>query len=198
MPTYSYACTECGNRFDAVQAFTDDALTHLPAVLGPVAQAVQLRRDRVQGQWVLPDRQPRAGESRKRWRSQERVRLTARRSRSRRRVRVRRQVPPTSRLPSLLRSQGRRRRVRRSPQPPRPADGYPQPGHPANGRRAVARLALRNAGIAQPHPAEPAGAGGSPGLGAHSTGPSHHCGRTRRAGRRHSRCGPTPTAAWQK
>ena len=27
MPTYSYECTECGNRFDVVQAFTDDALT---------------------------------------------------------------------------------------------------------------------------------------------------------------------------
>ncbi len=27
MPTYSYACTECDNRFDVVQAFTDDALT---------------------------------------------------------------------------------------------------------------------------------------------------------------------------
>jgi putative FmdB family regulatory protein len=27
VPTYSYACTECGDRFDAVQAFTDDALT---------------------------------------------------------------------------------------------------------------------------------------------------------------------------
>jgi putative FmdB family regulatory protein len=27
VPTYSYACTECDNRFDAVQAFTDDALT---------------------------------------------------------------------------------------------------------------------------------------------------------------------------
>ena len=27
MPTYSYACTECDNRFDAVQAFTDDSLT---------------------------------------------------------------------------------------------------------------------------------------------------------------------------
>lgn len=27
MPTYSYACTECSNRFDAVQAFSDDALT---------------------------------------------------------------------------------------------------------------------------------------------------------------------------
>ncbi|MEB3031627.1 FmdB family zinc ribbon protein [[Mycobacterium] nativiensis] len=28
MPTYSYACTECSNRFDVVQAFTDDALTN--------------------------------------------------------------------------------------------------------------------------------------------------------------------------
>lgn len=27
MPTYSYACTECDNKFDAVQAFSDDALT---------------------------------------------------------------------------------------------------------------------------------------------------------------------------
>ena len=27
MPTYSYACTDCDDRFDAVQAFSDDALT---------------------------------------------------------------------------------------------------------------------------------------------------------------------------
>ena len=27
MPTYSYACTECDNRFDVVQGFADDALT---------------------------------------------------------------------------------------------------------------------------------------------------------------------------
>lgn len=27
MPTYSYQCTECDDRFDIVQAFTDDALT---------------------------------------------------------------------------------------------------------------------------------------------------------------------------
>ncbi|MGW3482256.1 FmdB family zinc ribbon protein [Rhodococcus indonesiensis] len=27
MPTYSYACTSCDNRFDIVQSFTDDALT---------------------------------------------------------------------------------------------------------------------------------------------------------------------------
>ncbi|KAA1251553.1 FmdB family transcriptional regulator [Mycobacterium simiae] len=27
MPTYSYECTECADRFDTVQTFTDDALT---------------------------------------------------------------------------------------------------------------------------------------------------------------------------
>ena len=27
MPTYSYACTECDDRFDAVQSFTEDTLT---------------------------------------------------------------------------------------------------------------------------------------------------------------------------
>lgn len=27
VPTYSYQCTECADRFDVVQAFTDDALT---------------------------------------------------------------------------------------------------------------------------------------------------------------------------
>ena len=27
MPTYSYACTECDNRFDIVQGFSDDSLT---------------------------------------------------------------------------------------------------------------------------------------------------------------------------
>jgi len=27
VPTYSYACTECDNRFDIVQSFSDDTLT---------------------------------------------------------------------------------------------------------------------------------------------------------------------------
>ncbi|WP_454195128.1 FmdB family zinc ribbon protein [Nocardia sp. Marseille-Q1738] len=27
MPTYSYACTQCDNRFDIVQSFTDEALS---------------------------------------------------------------------------------------------------------------------------------------------------------------------------
>ncbi|GAS94274.1 serine rich protein [Mycolicibacterium canariasense] len=34
VPTYSYACTECDNRFDAVQAFSDDALTTCPKCSG--------------------------------------------------------------------------------------------------------------------------------------------------------------------
>ncbi|KJL49485.1 Zinc ribbon domain protein [Microbacterium hydrocarbonoxydans] len=30
MPTYAYACTSCGHQFDAVQSFSDDALTICP------------------------------------------------------------------------------------------------------------------------------------------------------------------------
>ncbi len=34
MPTYAYACTECGHRFDAVQSFSDAALTECPVCGG--------------------------------------------------------------------------------------------------------------------------------------------------------------------
>jgi putative FmdB family regulatory protein len=34
VPTYQYACTECGHRFEAFQSFTDDALTECPACTG--------------------------------------------------------------------------------------------------------------------------------------------------------------------
>lgn len=30
MPTYAYLCKACGHTFDAVQSFTDDALTECP------------------------------------------------------------------------------------------------------------------------------------------------------------------------
>ncbi len=30
MPTYPYACTACDNRFEAVQSFSDEALTECP------------------------------------------------------------------------------------------------------------------------------------------------------------------------
>jgi putative FmdB family regulatory protein len=34
VPTYQYACTECEHRFDAVQSFTDSALTECPECHG--------------------------------------------------------------------------------------------------------------------------------------------------------------------
>ncbi|WP_078606776.1 FmdB family zinc ribbon protein [Streptomyces flavidovirens] len=34
MPTYQYQCTECGEGLEAVQKFTDDALTVCPACEG--------------------------------------------------------------------------------------------------------------------------------------------------------------------
>ncbi|WP_424937411.1 MULTISPECIES: FmdB family zinc ribbon protein [Bacteria] len=34
MPTYSYACIACGHRFDAVQSFSDAALTECPECQG--------------------------------------------------------------------------------------------------------------------------------------------------------------------
>ncbi|WP_295789003.1 FmdB family zinc ribbon protein [uncultured Microbacterium sp.] len=36
MPTYSYACKQCGHRFDAVQSFSDAALTECPSCGGEV------------------------------------------------------------------------------------------------------------------------------------------------------------------
>lgn len=34
MPTYQYRCTACEHRFEAVQAFSDDALTECPECTG--------------------------------------------------------------------------------------------------------------------------------------------------------------------
>lgn len=36
MPTYAYACKTCGHAFDAVQSFTDPALTVCPECGGPL------------------------------------------------------------------------------------------------------------------------------------------------------------------
>jgi len=36
MPTYAYACKQCGHQFDAVQSFADPALTACPACGGPL------------------------------------------------------------------------------------------------------------------------------------------------------------------
>ncbi|HET8928169.1 MAG TPA: FmdB family zinc ribbon protein [Microbacterium sp.] len=36
MPTYAYACKQCGHRFDAVQSFSEPALTDCPVCGGPL------------------------------------------------------------------------------------------------------------------------------------------------------------------
>ncbi|KRB38944.1 FmdB family zinc ribbon protein [Microbacterium sp. Root180] len=36
MPTYAYACKQCGHRFDAVQSFADPTLTECPECGGPL------------------------------------------------------------------------------------------------------------------------------------------------------------------
>ncbi|WP_439592087.1 FmdB family zinc ribbon protein [Microbacterium sp.] len=36
MPTYAYACKQCGHRFDAVQSFADATLTECPECGGPL------------------------------------------------------------------------------------------------------------------------------------------------------------------
>ncbi len=36
MPTYAYACKNCGHRFDAVQSFAEPALTECPECGGPL------------------------------------------------------------------------------------------------------------------------------------------------------------------
>jgi putative FmdB family regulatory protein len=34
VPTYAYACTECGHRFEAVQSFSEASLTECPECAG--------------------------------------------------------------------------------------------------------------------------------------------------------------------
>ncbi len=36
MPTYEYACTDCGHRLEAVQKFSDEPLTECPECDGPL------------------------------------------------------------------------------------------------------------------------------------------------------------------
>lgn len=36
MPTYQYACKQCGHQFEAVQSFSDASLTDCPECAGPL------------------------------------------------------------------------------------------------------------------------------------------------------------------
>lgn len=40
MPTYSYKCTNCDNRFEARQRFSDDPLTECPVCHGSIRRVI--------------------------------------------------------------------------------------------------------------------------------------------------------------
>ena len=56
MPTYEYECQSCHDRVEAVQRFTDPALTALRALRRRAPQGLLGRGRRLQGQRLLQDR----------------------------------------------------------------------------------------------------------------------------------------------
>lgn len=62
MPTYSYECTQCANRFDVVQAFTDDALTTCERCSGRLRKLFNAVGVVFKGTGFYRTRQPRVGQ----------------------------------------------------------------------------------------------------------------------------------------
>ena len=58
MPTYEYACKTCGEHLEVVQSFKDDPLTECPACGGPLRKVFGSIGHLLQGQRLLPHRQP--------------------------------------------------------------------------------------------------------------------------------------------
>ena len=59
MPTYSYRCDACGNRFDAVQRFSDDPLRDCPACAGSVRRVIHPVGVVFKGSgWYITDSRP--------------------------------------------------------------------------------------------------------------------------------------------
>ena len=58
MPTYQYACTECGHAFEQFQSFSDDALTVCPECEGRLRKVFNAVGVVFKGSGLLPQRQP--------------------------------------------------------------------------------------------------------------------------------------------
>ncbi len=56
MPTYAYACKQCGHRFDAVQSFAEPDADRVPGVRRTAPQGVRLDRRDLQRLGLLPHR----------------------------------------------------------------------------------------------------------------------------------------------
>ena len=150
MPTYSYACTECDNRFDVVQAFSDDALTECPKcdgrlrkLFGKVGVVFKgsgfYRNDSREAAKSAAATAPRRAPS-----PRPRARRTPR-ARPARRTRSRIRPSRTARA----RHPAARARRRPPPQPPADVASYPQPARDGTARAAPRCLAWRHGGITQ-------------------------------------------------
>jgi putative FmdB family regulatory protein len=59
MPTYSYRCDTCGHQFDAVQRFSDAALTECPECAAPIRRVIQPVGVVFKGSgWYITDSRP--------------------------------------------------------------------------------------------------------------------------------------------
>ena len=155
MPTYQYACTdtECGNRFELVQSFTDPAASECPVCAGPVRKVYSsvgvvfkgsgFYRNDSRAASSLGSRAPRTRRSRSPSRRQVRRRS---RSPTRNPTRVSTRSPAAaSRSPTA--SPGRERA---RPQPPQPDRLIHSPrGHPQRGAEAPPSGPTRR--LASPH-----------------------------------------------
>ena len=64
MPTYQYACTDCGDKSEVVQRFTDDPLTVCSLCGGKLRKVFSPVGIVFKGSGLLPDRQPQRVEHR--------------------------------------------------------------------------------------------------------------------------------------
>ena len=100
MPTYQYACTECGHGFEAVQSFTDDALTECPQCTGRLRKVFNSVGIVFKGSgFYRTDSREKAGRA----------------ARARTARRTRRQGPPTAAKADGKKSDGRGDRTSRRP-----------------------------------------------------------------------------------
>ena len=61
MPTYSYHCDACGHDFDAVQRFSEDALTECPVCSGAIRRVIQPVGVVFKGSgWYINDSRPKS------------------------------------------------------------------------------------------------------------------------------------------
>lgn len=64
MPTYTYACDSCGNRFDIFQKFSDEPVRDCPSCGNPIRKVFHASGIVFKGSgWYINDSRPKASDS---------------------------------------------------------------------------------------------------------------------------------------